>query len=270
MNKMDIRKMIAGAMLAVATVGAPMSASAQSLSDILGGLGSAASGVIEGLITKTDLTVEDIAGEWKGNGPAVCFKDENFLKKAGGAAMAGVVEDKLAPYYKQFGLNNISITIDNAGNFHMKMKMITLSGTLAPNGKGTFNFKFTALGSMALGNMTAYVQKSGNNLDIMFDATKMMKLLSTVAKLTNSKLATTASSILSSYDGLCVGFKLTRTGAASGSSKSKVDSTSGGSLGNIVESILGGDSGSKSSGKTTKAGTSPLDKLKNKIESQKK
>lgn len=269
-----MRYKIMTAALMAAAVFAPVPAQAQSISDILSGIGSAASGIVEGIFTKTDLTVADIAGSWQGNGPAVCFKDDNFLKKAGGAAMAGVIEDKLAPYYKQFGLNDISVTIDKNGSFRMKVKLVTLSGTLSPNGNGTFNFKFTALGSMSIGNMTAYVQKSGKKLDIMFDATKMKSLLSTVAKFTNSRLATTVSDILDSYEGLCVGFKLTATADKGSSGKSSGD------VGSILESLLGGDSGGsdpkvkssggKSESTTKKSDENPMDKLKNAIEKRKK
>lgn len=246
-------------------------AQAQSLSDILSGLGSAASGVVEGLFTKTNLTVNDVVGEWQGNGPAVCFKDDNFLKKAGGAAMSGVIEDKLAPYYAQFGLNDIKVTINSDATFKMSVKLITLSGTLASNGDGTFVFNFTALGSMSLGKMTAYVQKSGNNLSIMFDATKMKDLLSKVASFTKIKLATTVSSILDSYDGLCVGFKLTKTGTSATTTNSSSGSSN--SLGGMLESILGGSGSTtekKSTTETEKTTTtqSPLEKLKEKIGSR--
>ncbi len=253
-------KKIGRIILAFSTVIALMTpgvAAAQSLSDILGGLGSAASGVVEGLFTKTNLSVDDIVGEWKGNGPAVSFKDDNFLKKAGGAAMSGVVEDKLAPYYKQFGLNNIDLTVDANGNFKMSMKLLTLSGTLTSNGDGTFEFKFKALGSINLGSMKAYVQKSGNNLSLMFDATKMMSLITSIAKFTKIKLADTVAGILNSYDGLCVGFKMSRVGEAPASSSNSIGSSVEGAL----ENLFGGSkSTTKSTGTDNKTTTKSTDK----------
>ena len=74
------------------------------IKDILGGAGGALGNIVEGVFTKTDLTVEDIAGEWTSTGSAVSFQSDNLLKKAGGSAAAGAVENKLDDYYKKFGL----------------------------------------------------------------------------------------------------------------------------------------------------------------------
>ncbi|MBD5203745.1 MAG: DUF4923 family protein [Bacteroidales bacterium] len=220
-----IKKIAALVALSAGIICAP-SANAQSITDLLGGLtgnstGSTIVNALEGVFSKSDITVADIAGEWKSTGPAVTFKSDNLLKKAGGIAGAAALETKLSPYYDQYGLNGMTMSIDNDGNFTMNIKKIQLRGVMTPNkGEGTFDFQLKALGKIPLGTFTAYVTTTGQSTDIMFDATKMKQLLSTLAKYTGVSLAKTAASILDSYDGACIGFKLSKTGNAPASDNS--------------------------------------------------
>lgn len=219
--------------LFVAAAGLNM-ASAQSLSDILGkignvtgqqktetesesgdkggsGLGGTLGNLLEGVFSSSNLTVADLKGEWKASGPAVAFQGDNFLKKAGGVAAAAAIESKLDPYYKQYGLNGATLKIDEEGNFTLTVKKIQLKGTVtATDEKGVFNFNFKAFGKVGIGSMKTYVQKSYNSMDVMFDATKMMQLMTTVGKITNMSTIKALTSILESYDGLCVGFKMSK------------------------------------------------------------
>lgn len=202
---------------------------AQSLSDILGGLGKSGSnssssstgnilsGILDGVFTKSNLSLADLVGEYQASGPAVTFKSDNFLQKAGGIAGASAIESKLNPYYEKYGLNNMSLTIDEEANFVMKIKGLSLKGTITKNDSdGTFNFNFNVLG-INLGKFTAYIEKSGSNLALMFDATKLKSFVSTVAKLTGNSMASALGSILDSYEGMCVGWRMTCTSASQSS-----------------------------------------------------
>lgn len=199
------------------TIFAIMPARSQSLGDLLGGgLGNTIENVLEGVFSSSNITIADMAGSWTSTGPAVCFQGEGFLQKAGGVAAAAAIESKLQPYYERYGLNNATLEIDNAGNFTLKSGMLKLSGTITQNKNaqaGVFEFNFKALGgTVKLASVTTYVQKTSRSMDVMFDATKLKKLLSGVAKYSGIDLAKTMSSILDSYDGLCVGFKMNLTG----------------------------------------------------------
>lgn len=225
-------------------------AHAQSLNDLLNGLGGSNSNssdlgstignVISGIFTKTDLTLQDIVGEYVSDGPAVTFKTDNFLQKAGGIAGASALETKLQPYYEQYGLNGMPFTVDDDGNFTLSIKGIKLNGTIEPkDGKGEFRFRIMIAGKVKVGEFTAYIQKSGKNLDLMFDATKMKEFVSSVAKFTGQKLITSMAKLLDSYEGANIGFKMKYTGSGasdatdSGSSESTVgnDSTTSGKSG---------------------------------------
>lgn len=199
----------------------PYASPAPDLKDILGGLGGAASKAVEGIFTKTDLTVADIAGEWKAEGSAVSFQSENFLKKAGGVAAAGAVESQLDGYYKQFGLNNARLDIEKEGNFTFYIGKIPLKGTISVKGKGVFRMVFSAFGGISIGSMTTYIEKTPKGLNVMFDADKIKTIMSVAAKLSKSKLTDAADSLLKQYDGICIGFKM--KGNKSSETKSATD-----------------------------------------------
>lgn len=214
---------------------------AQSLGDLLGGgnLGNTLGNLIEGVFSSSNITIADMAGEWDATGPAVCFQGEGFLKKAGGAAAAAAVETKLAPYYEQYGLNNSQLTIDKEGKFTLTCKAIRLSGNITRDDSaepGVFEFNFTALG-MKLASVTTYVQKTSRSMDIMFDATKLKRLLSAVGSFSGLKIAKAVSGILDSYDGLAVGSHYNCVSAP------EDNGNSGFSLGNILGGFGKGNSG---------------------------
>lgn len=206
-----MKKLFLAVILAVASLGSH--ANAFDLSSILGNAGTAVSGIVDGLLTQSDITVEQMAGTWTATGSAVCFQSENFLQKAGGSAAASTIESKLNPYYKQYGLTGSVLTIDPSGKFTLKVKGISLSGTITKRSDGNFDFAFTALGSLKIGTIKAYVEKPMSGLNVMFDASKLKTLISAITKLTGNSLASTAGSLLDSYQGLCVGFAFSSNGS---------------------------------------------------------
>lgn len=187
---------------------------AQGLKDLLGKLGSGdtketVGNLLEGVFSSSNLSVQDLQGNWLATGPAVAFQGDNFLKQAGGKAAGAAIETKLKPYYQKYGLTGATLTIDNAGNFQLKIKKLTLKGTVTETGeKGVFEFNFNVVGKIKLGKVKTYVQKTSRTMDVMFDASKLMTLIDAVAKYSNISTAKTLSSLLNSYDGLCVGFAL--------------------------------------------------------------
>lgn len=228
---------------AILTIFGVNAANAQSLGNLLGGdLGNTIGNLIEGVFSSSNITVADMQGEWTSDGPAVCFQGEGFLKKAGGAAAAAAIETKLSPYYAQLGFNNATLTVDADANFTLTLKSIKLKGTItqaAGAEPGVFEFNFTVLGQKIAG-VTTYVQKTSKTMDVMFDATKLKKLLSALSSFSGMKTIQAISSILDSYDGLCVGFHM------SGGSTT-TQSSSGFSL---LDILSGGKSNSNSSSTT--------------------
>lgn len=174
----------------------------------------ALAGTVDGLLSSDKIDVADLAGSWKYSAPAVTFKSENILKKAGGAAAAGVIEEKLAPIYKTAGLESMTISINTDSTFTMKSRGISVSGSIEPitekdsDANFVFNFKASKL---KLGKMNTYVRKSASGtLSIMFDVSKLVTILESVGKVSNNSTLNSVVEMLKSFDGVCAGFALTK------------------------------------------------------------
>jgi len=172
------------------------------------GLGNLLGGVVSGLLSTDKISPDRLVGTWHYTEPAVCFKSENFLQKAGGAAMAATIEDKLAGYYDKFGLNKVTLTVDEKQNFQLNLGLIKTAGTITIDGEDVY-FNFSALGAISLGKMKTYITMTGKSqMSLMFDVSKLLAIIKTVGSATNNSTVKTVSSLLNSYEGLCAGFKL--------------------------------------------------------------
>lgn len=206
-----------------ATTVAPAPANDNPLSGLLGGLknagngsqgktsdlGAALGGLVGGLLGNQKVDAASMVGTWSYAGPAVCFKSENFLQKAGGSAIAGTIESKLAPYYERFGLNKIQLTIDRQQQFTMAVGKMQVGGTVEIEGDDVY-FNFQALGKVKLGKIKTYVTQTGNTMSVMFDITKLVNIIKAVGSATGNSAISTVTKLLDSYEGICAGFKLTK------------------------------------------------------------
>lgn len=241
-------KKIVLALVALFLISAPAANATPDIRDLLGSLagggasssdgdksgsalGDAIGGLISGLLGGGTLSEADLAGVYAYKAPAVTFKSDNLLQKAGGAAMAATIVDKLAPYYEKAGMQNLVVTLTPEKEFEFLLGKVKLSGTFerdsAQTSSNTFIFTFKALGKVKIGKITADVQRSTNGLIITFDASKLLSLMNTVAKLTGKQTLQAAAGFLNSYDGLNCGFSLTKTGNVAPSNGQQTKPTSG-------------------------------------------
>ena len=132
------------------------------------------------------------------------------MQNIGGVAAAEVVEEKLAPYYKRLGFSKTTLTVDEEHNFQMQMGLLKFAGTVEKNEDKQLVFNFTALGKK-LASVNANATKSGNSLNVTFDADKLIKMLSAVSNKLNAKTLTTITDLLNSYDDIYMGFTLNKT-----------------------------------------------------------
>ncbi|MDE5628286.1 MAG: DUF4923 family protein [Muribaculaceae bacterium] len=180
------------------------SSSSSSSSGILGAIGS----FVNNTIANNNFTVDDLTGTWNYQSPAVSFQSDNALKKIGGAGAATALESKIEPYYTRLGFNKTTLTVDADHNFVLKMGVLTLKGTVEKDSDDMLVFSFSAFGKISLGKMKANATKAGSTLNLTFEATKMIEILSKVASVLNNSTLSTLTSLLESYDGVYIGFKL--------------------------------------------------------------
>lgn len=172
---------------------------------ILGSLGS----LIGNVAANDRFSIDDLIGTWNYTSPAVSFQSDNALKKIGGAGAATAVENKLSPYYTRLGFNRTTLTVDTAHNFVLKAGALTLKGKIEKDETDkSLIFNFNAFGKIPLGKVKAHATKAGKTLNLTFDATKMIQLLTKVSSALNISTLNTLSTILNGYDGIYMGFKL--------------------------------------------------------------
>ena len=176
-----------------------------SSTDLVNGLGA----LIENAISNENITEADIVGTWSYSAPAVSFKSDNFLKKAGGVAAATAIESKLKPYYSSAGIDKTVLTVNNDKSFAMKVGKTTLKGTLQKDtANNMFVFNFSILGFNAFSS-SAFVAKSATGtIAITFDVSKLEKIVTAVATFSGNSTAQSVASLLSSYDGIRAGFRM--------------------------------------------------------------
>lgn len=173
-------------------------------SDALGAIGNA----ISNLTASSDFKIEDLRGTWNYQSPAVTFKSDNALQKVGGAAAASTIEAKMQPYYQKAGITSLVLTVNADSTFTMKLRRGSLKGNVSKDAQGNLEFKFSALGKINLGKVSAFATKSGDVLNLTFDVSKLISIIKSVASVANISSLNTISSLLSSYDGIYAGFKL--------------------------------------------------------------
>lgn len=177
----------------------------QSTGGVLGSLGS----LIGNVVANNKFSIDDLVGTWSYSSPAVSFQSENALIKIGGAGAATAVENQLAPYYQRLGFTNTSLTVDADHNFTLKMGLLVLKGTVEKDEEDNgLVFNFNAFGKISLGKVKANATKAGKTLNLTFDATRLIQMLTKISSKLNIKTLSTLSTILNNYDGIYIGYKL--------------------------------------------------------------
>ncbi len=176
-------------------------------SSAAGGALGALLGNILGLNGK--LTQADLIGTWTYEAPKCMFESENFLKKAGGEVAAAKVEKKLAEQFTKVGIKpGISkYTFAEDGSYQMTIGSRTISGTYTFDAETQ---KITMRGTLGFLSSSAWVEKSGNKLSVLYDADKLLAIVSGLGAMSNNSAISGLSSLLGSYDGMKIGFKLSK------------------------------------------------------------
>lgn len=190
-------------------------ANAFDLKGLLGGNGSSDNSTVNGilnaagsLIGGSDVSISELQGTWKYQSPAISFKSDNFLERAGGAAASSTIESKLKPLFDRAGVGNLTIEFKADSTFVAGNGRFNVQGTVTKGENGAFVFNVNALGKVKAASINAYVSKDITGvLSLTFDATKLMNVVSSIAGATGNSTLNAVSGILKSYEGMNIGGK---------------------------------------------------------------
>lgn len=193
------------------------------VADVLGGLlgggtttGSSSTGssIINGILNKvigsaTFSQADLCAHTWKYSKPGCAFTSENLLAKAGGEIAASKVEEDLSKYYSKFGFSksNTYFTFKTDGTFAAKIDGKSWNGTY------TFDEKTHAIQLKGLLlSASGFATRTANGISLLFEQKKLLTLIKTLSKLnlTGSTTMSAVSSIVDNYDGVRIGFEMTK------------------------------------------------------------
>ncbi|MEH2789730.1 DUF4923 family protein [Segatella copri] len=192
------------------------SAVAGILGAVLGGSSNSSSsagssiinGILNNVIGSGTFSKQDLcAHTWKYSKPGCAFTSENLLAKAGGEIAANKVEEKLGEYYSKFGFSgsNTYFTFKTDGTFAAKIDGKSWQGNY------TFDEKTHAIQMKGLLlSMSGYATKTTNGISLLFDQTKLLNLIKTMGALKGSSTLSAIGTIANNYDGMRVGFEMTK------------------------------------------------------------
>ncbi len=187
-----------------ATTGATTSATAATTTSI----GSIIGGLLNNVIGSGTFSKEDLcAHTWKYSKPGCAFTSENLLAKAGGEIAASKVEEKLSTYYNKFGFNssNTQFTFTTDGNFSAQIDGKPWQGSY------TFDEKTHAIHLKGLLlSASGYATKTTNGISLLFDQKKLLNLIKMLSTFKGSSTLSAVGTIANSYDGMRVGFEMTK------------------------------------------------------------
>lgn len=165
-------------------------------------------GILNNVIGSGTFSKQDLcAHTWKYSKPGCAFTSENLLAKAGGEIAANKVEEKLGEYYSKFGLSgsNTYFTFKTDGTFAAKIDGKSWQGNY------TFDEKTHAIQMKGLLlSMSGYATKTTNGISLLFDQTKLLNLIKTIGSLKGSSTLSALGTIANNYDGMRVGFEMTK------------------------------------------------------------
>lgn len=167
-------------------------------------------GILNNVIGSATFSQADLcAHTWKYSKPGCAFTSENLLAKAGGEIAANKIEEDLSKYYNKFGFSqsNTYFTFKTDGTFAAKIDGKSWNGTY------TFDEKTHAIQLKGLLlSASGFATRTANGISLLFEQKKLLTLVKTLSKLnlTGSTTMSAVSSIVDNYDGVRVGFEMTK------------------------------------------------------------
>lgn len=165
--------------------------------------------ILDNVIGSTTFKKADLcAHTWKYKSPGCAFTSENLLAKAGGEIAAKKVEEKLSTYYQKAGFSssNTYFKFNEDGTFNAKIDGKSWSGTY------TFDEKTHAIdlkGRLLL-SLNGFATKNTSGISILFESKKLLTIIQTLTALSGNTTLGTISEISKNYDGIRVGFDLSK------------------------------------------------------------
>ena len=188
---------------------AGQTASAQSLGDLLKKVtgNETVKNVVES-VTGTTIPV-DIKGTWTYSGTAVKLESDDILKSTAASLAASQIEDKLDQYVAKVGIKagTFSFTFKEDNSFTATVMSKNFNGTYSiSEDYKTMSLQFGK--TISLKPFTADVSATSSQLDLLFQADKLLELLGKLTASSSNSTLKTVGTLVNQYDGMKLGLEL--------------------------------------------------------------
>jgi hypothetical protein len=162
-------------------------------------------GKVVSSVTGSSTTV-DLTGTWTYTGSAVEFESTNLLKQAGGTVASSALQKKLDTQLSKVGIKSgkVTFTFNSDNTFTSTVGSRTFSGTYSYDSSS----KKLTLTYAGLASYSATVNYSTTQMELLFDSSKMLSIVSALGSSSSNSTLSTISSLAGSYDGMKTGLTL--------------------------------------------------------------
>lgn len=173
----------------------------------------AVSSITEGLLDK--IIPSDICGSWEYAGPAVKFTSDNMLSSAASTLVSSQIEDKLSQYLQAIGIKEGSFgyTFSEDSTFTTTFLKQDINGTYSIQESediSEIELKYGKNTKLDLLTMHMKINVGTEKTQFLFNADKLLDFLGKISSASDNSLLKSLSALTDSYDGLLLGFEVTR------------------------------------------------------------
>lgn len=166
--------------------------------------------LLSSFTSQVAMSEKELLGTWKYRGSDCVFESESLLTKAGGVAAAGVLEKKVDGYLSKVGVKSgvTQFVFKDDKTFTLSLGTRNVMGTYVYN---PTNKSITLSIMGGLFSVSGQVARNTDGCSLLFEGDSILTILRMAGGLMgeNSTLGA-ASSLLNSYKGLLIGFRLNK------------------------------------------------------------
>lgn len=168
----------------------------------------------DAVVEQLDVTPKNVSGQWEYSGIVVSLGGDNKLANAASNLALGSVEDKLSEYLAKVGIKEgtFSYTFNDDGSFTTNYNKVKLPGkyTFSTEDKSLeldygMNEKFKGVA------MHTQVSVTASGMELLFSADKILDFIGKITSSVGDSKLGELNNLVKKYDGLKIGFKLTRS-----------------------------------------------------------
>lgn len=179
---------------------------ANTTTSVLTSAGTSVVGTLLSTLLGNTTNKTSIVGTWTYSNPKIAFESQNILAQIGSSVASSKLEQTLGTQLGKIGFKAgvTSFTFANDGTCQLTIGQRNIAGTYSYNSTSGV---MTVQGALGMTSIQPYVSVMGTEMYMLFDADKLLSVMGAVSNLAKNN---TVSSLLTSYNGLKLGWTMVK------------------------------------------------------------